>query len=149
MNLRREALRSILSCSFRSARHIGYSALHFRRFARAFSRSAPERRMLTDRSVEGGGALASSTAIGLAHSLNANRVRRFGSRRRLKRQPLSPRTCRPATRRVKGQVDLTRFDGIKGEWCQRGVSRHRPFGTPDTSDGCCENFLTAFPLTLC
>lgn len=79
VNLRREALRSMPQLFSRSARHIGYSALHGRRFARAFSRVP--RTAYADGSLGGGGG-----ACGVVdryrprpHSLNADRVRRFGA----------------------------------------------------------------------
>lgn len=98
VNLRREALRSMPQLFFQGQRDILAIQRSMADALRAHLAECPERRMLTDRSVE-------EEAL-------------------VKRAALSPRTCRPATRRVKGTGDLTRFDGIKGMVPKGRVSRH-------------------------
>ena len=133
VNLRREALRSMPQLFFQGQRDILAIQRSMADALRAHLAECPERRMLTDRSVEEEALVASSTAIGLARTrsmltvcgdLESTPWAGFWTRRRPNRAALSPRTCRPATRRVKGTGDLTRFDGIKGMVPKGRVSRH-------------------------
>ena len=146
VNLRREALRSMPQLFFQGQRDILAIQRSMADALRAHLAECPERRMLTDRSVEEEALVASSTAIGLARTRSMLTVcGDLGAVGRPKtRPPCSPRTCRPATRRVKGTGDLTRFDGIKGMVPKGRVSRHPSLCTPDTSDGCCEKLLDSF-----
>lgn len=79
VNLRREALRSMPQLFFQGQRDILAIQRSMADALRAHLAECPERRMLTDRSVEEEALVASSTAIGRPHSLNADRVRRFGA----------------------------------------------------------------------
>lgn len=124
VNLRREALRSMPQLFFQGQRDILAIQRSMADALRAHLAECPERRMLTDRSVEEEALVASSTAIGLARTRSMLTVCGDLEPSAAKRAALSPRTCRPATRRVKGTGDLTRFDGIKGMVPKGRVSRH-------------------------
>lgn len=124
VNLRREALRSMPQLFFQGQRDILAIQRSMADALRAHLAECPERRMLTDRSVEEEALVASSTAIGLARTRSMLTVCGDLEPSAAERAALSPRTCRPATRRVKGTGDLTRFDGIKGMVPKGRVSRH-------------------------
>lgn len=125
VNLRREALRSMPQLFFQGQRDILAIQRSMADALRAHLAECPERRMLTDRSVEEEALVASSTAIGLARTRSMLTVcGDLEPSAAETRRPWSPRTCRPATRRVKGTGDLTRFDGIKGMVPKGRVSRH-------------------------
>lgn len=123
VNLRREALRSMPQLFFQGQRDILAIQRSMADALRAHLAECPERRMLTDRSVEEEALVASSTAIGLARTRSMT-VCGDLEPSAAESAALSPRTCRPATRRVKGTGDLTRFDGIKGMVPKGRVSRH-------------------------
>lgn len=124
VNLRREALRSMPQLFFQGQRDILAIQRSMADALRAHLAECPERRMLTDRSVEEEALVASSTAIGLARTRSMLTVCGDLEPSAAETRRLSPRTCRPATRRVKGTGDLTRFDGIKGMVPKGRVSRH-------------------------
>lgn len=124
VNLRREALRSMPQLFFQGQRDILAIQRSMADALRAHLAECPERRMLTDRSVEEEALVASSTAIGLARTRSMLTVCGDLEPSAAESAALSPRTCRPATRRVKGTGDLTRFDGIKGMVPKGRVSRH-------------------------
>ena len=129
VNLRREALRSMPQLFFQGQRDILAIQRSMADALRAHLAECPERRMLMDRSVEEEALVASSTAIGLARTRSMLTVCGDLEPSAAESAALSPRTCRPATRRdkgarVKGAGDLTRFDGIKGMVPKGRVSRH-------------------------
>lgn len=124
VNLRREALRSMPQLFFQGQRDILAIQRSMADALRAHLAECPERRMLMDRSVEEEALVASSTAIGLARTRSMLTVCGDLEPSAAESAALSPRTCRPATRRVKGTGDLTRFDGIKGMVPKGRVSRH-------------------------